>query len=64
MRHIKTDLALATALMTVAGSASAGVGWQAVAQSQSIPVDSPWALGGLSVLVAVIAVRVIHKFRD
>lgn len=62
MQRIK-HISIASALMVVAGPASAGAVMHAGAPV-SVPVDSPWALGALAALVTVVAARAIKKRKD
>jgi hypothetical protein len=51
------NTALGVSLLVTAGSASAGLAPAAV------PVDSPWMMAGLAVVLAVVAVRLIKGRR-
>ncbi|MCB1866669.1 MAG: hypothetical protein KDG50_14720 [Chromatiales bacterium] len=53
MQMFKSVVAVAAAL--VSGSALAGL------PPTSVPIDSPWALGGLAVVAAVAAARVLKS---
>jgi hypothetical protein len=49
---------LAPALLLPAAQVSAAA--MSVISATAVPLDSPWALGGLSVLIAVIVARHFH----
>jgi hypothetical protein len=49
---------LAPALLLPAAQVSAAI--MSVISATAVPLDSPWALGGLSVLIAVIVARHFH----
>lgn len=50
-------LAFSSLALAASGSASAGM----VHNPISVPADSPWALGALGVIVAVVVARIIRK---
>jgi hypothetical protein len=64
MKNILEQLILSILTLLFASSAMAGVvgnggGWSP--PSASVPIDSPWLLAGLSVLLAITALRILRK---
>jgi len=59
-----TSQAVVAALMVAAGPASAGGGSVHAGAAISVPVDSPWALGALTVLLTVVVARAIKNRKD
>lgn len=62
MQHFKQRLLLFFTLSLLALNASAGGGWGW--QPAAVPIDSPWALGGLSLLLAIVGLRMIRNRKD
>ena len=59
MQAVK-QISIASALMVMAGSDALAAVMHAGAPV-SVPVDSPWALGSLAMLISVVAARAINK---
>lgn len=59
MNKLTTGSTLAAIGMAASGAAHAQV--HAAALVQSVPVDSPWALASLAVVLAVVVARVLKK---
>jgi len=57
-----TPIAVVSALMAATGPAGAAV--MHAGAPISVPVDSPWALGALTVLLTVVVARAIKNRKD